>query len=109
MRWLAGEVDVTEGEWLDAKDPQGMLSFLRGSGRACGRKLELFAAACLRRIAPFFTQQRSWEVLFWLELASEMTGVKQLHRKPRAVREQGALGLTRVSRVDGLGHGSSVG
>jgi hypothetical protein len=91
--WLAAgqeDGDVTEGDWLNAKDPTPMLSFLGGSGKAGGRKLAFFAAACLRRIAPCFTQQRSWEAIYSLELA-DMTGVEQLDRKAWAAREQGPL------------------
>jgi hypothetical protein len=41
---------VTEAEWLAATEPQAMLTFLRNSGRACERKLRLFACGCARRV-----------------------------------------------------------
>jgi hypothetical protein len=33
---------MTEAEWLNATDPQVMLTFLRTSGAASDRKLQLF-------------------------------------------------------------------
>jgi hypothetical protein len=48
---------VTEADWLAATDPGPMLAFLRG--RASGRRLRLFAAACCRRVWPLLTDERS--------------------------------------------------
>jgi hypothetical protein len=39
------EADVTERDWLNATDPQAMLTFLRDSGKATQRKLWLLVAA----------------------------------------------------------------
>jgi hypothetical protein len=41
---------MMESDWLNATDPQAMLMFLRGSGRASDRKYRLAAAACCRRL-----------------------------------------------------------
>jgi hypothetical protein len=102
---------VTESDWLNATDPQAMLTSLGGSGKAGGRKLELFAAACLRRIAPRFAQQRSWGAIYSLELA-EMTGVRQLDRKAWALREQGpvreALSAAALVSVEGVTAAAAV-
>src|SRR5262245_34311229 len=54
---------MTEDEWLTAADPQAMLALLRGSGTASGRKLGLFASACVRRLWPLLVEGRSRKVV----------------------------------------------
>ena len=39
---------MTETEWLACDDPAPMLEYLQGAG--AGRKLQLFACACCRRV-----------------------------------------------------------
>jgi hypothetical protein len=49
---------MTEAEWLECTDPYRMLDFPRG--KACGRKLRLFACGCCRqRVWPLLTDPRS--------------------------------------------------
>jgi hypothetical protein len=43
---------MTEQEWLECADPQPMLEFL--TGKASDRKLQLFSAACVRRLYGLF-------------------------------------------------------
>jgi hypothetical protein len=53
---------MTESEWLICQDPQAMLGFVSTSVEGGGRKLRLFALACLRRIWPRLPEQRRLEV-----------------------------------------------
>jgi hypothetical protein len=48
---------MTEAEWLARTNPDPMLQFLRG--RANGRKLRLFACACVRRVWRHLADARS--------------------------------------------------
>jgi hypothetical protein len=54
----AGEADVTEPDGLNAKGPQAMLPFLRGSYVASERKFRLFGVACCRRAWDALLDQR---------------------------------------------------
>src|SRR5262245_20113310 len=50
---------MTEAEWLDCDNPEPMLAFLRGSGRASSRKLRLATCACVRHgVWPLLTDER---------------------------------------------------
>ncbi|OAI51286.1 hypothetical protein AYO44_05135 [Planctomycetaceae bacterium SCGC AG-212-F19] len=48
---------MTEAEWLVSEDPAKMLEFLRG--KACDRKLRLFAATCCRSVWHLLPNARS--------------------------------------------------
>ena len=48
---------MAETQWLTCPDPSPMLAFL--GSRASERKLSLFTAACLRRLWPLLTDDRS--------------------------------------------------
>jgi hypothetical protein len=49
---------VTEGDWVNAKDPRPMLTFLRDSGNVSERKLRLLAVACCRRVWPLIKESK---------------------------------------------------
>lgn len=52
---------MTEQEWIDSDDPRRMIDFL--PGKASGRKLRLFACACLRRVGRFLVEAPSLEAV----------------------------------------------
>jgi len=62
---------MTEADWLAASDPQGMLTFLRGTGVATDRKLRLFSAACCRRLWHLLTRHSAQRVVEVAELLAD--------------------------------------
>jgi hypothetical protein len=51
---------MTERDWLEGTDPAALLlGHFGGRGRACARKLRLFAVACCRRLWEFLPDERS--------------------------------------------------
>src|SRR5262249_22115343 len=61
----AGELSMTEADWLTSTDPLGMLNLVRG--KAAERKLRLFAVACCRRIWHLFSDRRAWRAIEFAE------------------------------------------
>jgi len=50
---------MTEADWLESRDPQAMLAFLRNAGISNERKLCLWACACVRRVWILLPDGRS--------------------------------------------------
>ncbi len=70
---------MTEAEWLARTNPDPMLQFLHG--RACKRKLRLFACACVRRVWRHLTDERSRAAVETAEqYADGLATAKQLAR-----------------------------
>ncbi len=60
---------MTEAEFRNCSDPQGLLEFLSSDGRASARKLRLFAVACCRRVEHLLRDER----LYWaIEVAERL-------------------------------------
>jgi nucleoid-associated protein YgaU len=80
---------MTEAEWLAATDPQGMLAFL--GGRANGRKLRLFAAACCWQLKGLLKDERCWHALGVSEqFADGCATPRQIAAAEREAREAAA-------------------
>jgi len=84
---------MTEAEWNSCREPEKMLTFLRGSGRASDRKLRLFAVAVCRRIWPLLTDERSRRVIVTLERHVEGTASDQELREADSAAEDAAWDL----------------
>jgi hypothetical protein len=54
---------MNESDWANCREPQKMLDFVRERGLASDRKFRLFACACVRRICPLLTDERSREAI----------------------------------------------
>src|SRR5256885_1059140 len=54
---------MTEADWLACDDPQGMLTYLQGSGLLSERKARLFAVAVCRRIWHLMSDKRCREAV----------------------------------------------
>ena len=65
---------MTEQEWLTCRDSERMLAFvLERSEGANARKMDLLSCACLRRILPALTDDRSRNALAFLERRADGT------------------------------------
>jgi hypothetical protein len=60
---------MTESQWAGCADPQPMLDFLQG--KAGGRKLRLFGAACCRALWGLLPDERSREAVRLVEQSAD--------------------------------------
>lgn len=75
MPFLEGEAGnvMTEAEWLNGRDPQRMLEYLRD--KVSDRKLRLLSCACVRAVWSPLPDQRCWQVVEVAEsFADGLTG-----------------------------------
>jgi hypothetical protein len=87
---------MTEAEWLECKDPQPMLEFLKG--KATDRKLRLCACALGRRLWPLLTDPRSRQAVAVSECyADGLVGKDELYVARNAARE---VVLSRTPGID---------
>src|SRR4051812_32439749 len=74
---------MTEQDWLNSTDSHAMLESLRGSGKAGGRKLRLFAVGCCRRVDGCLTRETR-TLMEVAERVAEGTADEGERRTPRA-------------------------
>lgn len=60
---------MTEAEWLNCSDPQPMLAFIQD--KASARQVRLLASACCRRLADYFKDERSRQLIDTSELYAD--------------------------------------
>jgi hypothetical protein len=106
---LADALDdaMTEAEWLACSDPNPMLEFLQGTGKASDRKLRLFAVACCRQAWHRIPKAVSRQAVDLAEAAADEPGLlKNFPYTPAYDRRWAAhkLGLGRGKRGDVADH-----
>ncbi len=77
---------MTESEWLQASDPNALLTFLRGQGRISDRKRRLYACACCRQLWPLMTDRARQAVEAAERYADGRATKADLRRARQAVR-----------------------
>jgi hypothetical protein len=112
---------MTEADWVNATDPEEMLTFLRESGRLSERKARLFAVACCRRGWHLLREQEFRDLIGMAErYADQPTDTNNLFRTAEQLYERpGSWTGTRplgaceaehaVLHVAGLPPGSIIG
>ena len=88
---------MTEQEWLECRDPEKMLEFLRGSAKTpenLERKLRLFGAACCRHIRLLLCDKRSRKAIEMAERFAD--GLVSGGALDRARRVAGSAGMLRA-------------
>jgi hypothetical protein len=81
---------MTEAEWERCADPAVMLTFLHGRGRVDGRKLRLFAVACLRRVWDWIDERGRSAVATAERYADGRAGREELRAARLACKAPGS-------------------
>lgn len=81
---------MTDTEWERCTDPVAMLEFLRGRGPVDGRKLRLFAVACLRRVWDWIDERGRAAITTAERYADGLAGPGELRAARLACRAAGS-------------------
>src|SRR5262249_12994152 len=77
----AGGQGVTEQEWAASTSPESMLESWYRTGRVNGRQVQLFAAACCRRLWHLLADERSRTAIEVLERSADgPVGAEEVRR-----------------------------